>query len=121
MLCLLCLQLLGENLFNPPGLDIVFTDTQSLRLSDATKAALSIAPYKPSVSVPFNSWSTPVETPSGTLANEVPFDRNGVARQQGNILPGELCCMPSSVGSWWWSCGHYCLLSPACWYPQQQL
>jgi hypothetical protein len=85
------LQLLGENLFNPPGLDIVFTDTQSLRLSDATKAALSIAPYKPSVAVPFASWSTPVETPSGELANEVPFDRNGVARQQGNILPGELC------------------------------
>lgn len=82
------LQLLNENLFNVPGLDIAFIDTQSLMFTDATKAALSIAPYKPASQVPFAGWSTPVETPTGQLSNEVPFDRNGVARQQGNVLPG---------------------------------
>lgn len=79
---------MNENLFNVPGLDIAFTDTQSLTLTDATKAALSIAPYKPASQVPFGGWNTPVETPTGPLSNEVPFDRNGVARQQGNVLPG---------------------------------
>lgn len=88
LLCLL--QLMSENLFNAPGLDIAFSDTQSLQLSEATKAALSMVPYTPSAAVPFASWSTPVETPTGVLANDVPFDRNGVARQQGNILPGGL-------------------------------
>lgn len=79
-----------ENLVNIPGLDIAFTDINSLMLSDATKSALSAAPYKPAAEVPFASWNTPIQTPAGVLVNTVPFDRNGVARKAANDLPGKL-------------------------------
>lgn len=86
-------QVQSENLINAPGLTINFTDGESLMLTQASKAALSMAPYKPAADVPFATWSTPVTTPAGQLANAVPLDRNGVARSLANDLPGVLCCV----------------------------
>lgn len=83
-----CVQVLAENLINVPGLDISFTDLQSLVMTESSKAALQAAGYKHAVEVPFSSWSTLIETPTGQLANEVPYDRAGAARSPDAELPG---------------------------------
>jgi hypothetical protein len=78
----------AENLINTPGVEVLFADPETLVLTEESKAILSMAPYKPTALVPFNDWNTPVETPAGQLVNEVPSDRNGVARSTSNVLPG---------------------------------
>jgi hypothetical protein len=103
------------NLINTPGLELSFTDPDTLVLTDASKAALSLAPYKPAAEVLFDSWSTPVDTPVGVLSNEVPVDRFGVPRSAANDLPGAggvvavtplaLCCVccvwkPAGLTHW---------------------
>jgi hypothetical protein len=90
LLCLIvAAQVYAENLVNTPGLEVSFTDPDTLVLTEESKAILSMAPYKPTALVPFNDWNTPVETPAGPLVNELPTDRNGVARSTSNVLPGE--------------------------------
>lgn len=81
-------QVYDTNLINTPGLEVSFTDPETLVLTDTSKAALSVAPYKPATEVPFEAWSTPVDTPVGVLSNEVPVDRTGVPRGAANDLPG---------------------------------
>lgn len=83
-------QVYDTNLINTPTVDITFADPETLMLTEASKAALSLAPYKPAEEVPFALWSTPVDTPAGRLSNEVPVDRSGVPRAAGNDLPGKL-------------------------------
>lgn len=48
-------QLYDTNLINTPGLEVSFTDPETLVLTDASKAALSLAPYKPATEVPFEA------------------------------------------------------------------
>jgi hypothetical protein len=82
-------QVLAENLINIPGLNITFTDPDTLVLTEDSKAALRAANYKHAAEMPFASWGTGVETPSGVLDNTVPFDRDGYARDpSGDLLPG---------------------------------
>jgi hypothetical protein len=84
------LQVLAQNLINAPGLNLTFTDPQSLVLTEESKAALRAAAYQAAVNVPFNTWATPpLATPVGQLNNEVPVDKNGAARGSSD-LPGVL-------------------------------
>jgi hypothetical protein len=77
-------------LINVPGLNITFTDLDSLILTEDSKAALSLVPYKPAAEVPFGAWDTPggLVTPAGQLVNTVPYDKNGIARSPATDLPG---------------------------------
>jgi hypothetical protein len=80
-------QVYADNLLNPPGVNITFTDPESLVMTEESKAALRTALYKYAVPVPFAEWSTPYATPAGELENVVPVDRAGVARTP-NDMPG---------------------------------
>ncbi|WIA19213.1 hypothetical protein OEZ85_003855 [Tetradesmus obliquus] len=82
---------LADNLINVPGLSLTFTDPESLVLSDDSKAALGLVPYKPAAEAAFAAWDTPLATPPGQLANAVLFDKNGVARSPAIDLPGAYC------------------------------
>lgn len=88
------MQVLADNLINVPGLSLTFTDPESLVLSDDSKAALGLVPYKPAAEAAFAAWDTPLATPPGQLANAVLFDKNGVARSPAIDLPGacHFCC-----------------------------
>lgn len=86
-LVLYWVQVLAENLINAPGLSINFTSPESLVMTAASKAALRAASYKHAAEAPFAGWSTPIVTPTGQLANDLPYDRNGVPRSASD-LPG---------------------------------
>lgn len=82
------LQVLAQNLINAPGLNLTFSDPQSLVLTEESKAALRAASYQAAVNVPFNTWATPpLATPVGQLNNEVPVDKSGAARGSSDV-PG---------------------------------
>jgi hypothetical protein len=75
-------------LINVPGLNITFTDPDSLVLTEESKAALRAANYKHAAEVPFATWGTGVETPVGVLENTLPYDKDGKDRSAGSDLPG---------------------------------
>jgi hypothetical protein len=80
-------QVYAENLINPTGITITFTDPESLVMTEDSKAALRAASYKYAVPVPFAEWGTPYVTPAGELDNAVPVDRSGAARTSSD-MPG---------------------------------
>jgi hypothetical protein len=84
----LCIQVLAQNHINVPNLTITFSDPDTLTLTEESKSALSVLPYKPAAEAAFGAWDTPLATPQGQLANEVPVDRTGAARSASNDLPG---------------------------------